>query len=198
MRTIEKTVYTFDELTDRVKEKVIKDQIEFESEVYTCDWLIQEWVEKLKEEGFINAKIHYSGFYSQGDGACFDAEIDLKKFVNDYKTYLPLLAKRLDRIDEYIEAGICKNSYSNWYSHEKTRYIDVTCNSDLDERQVRRLAKEVKILDELIEKDRLDLCKQFYKELKEDYERVTSSESAIADIKANEYEYFEDGEMYNG
>lgn len=55
------------------------------------DWhetTLDEWKEKLKKLGFLDAEIAYSGFCSQGDGASFTAEI------GDKRVRLPRSIKR--------------------------------------------------------------------------------------------------------
>lgn len=39
------------------------------------DFIYDDWKETLENAGFINPEIHFSGFWSQGDGACFDAAV---------------------------------------------------------------------------------------------------------------------------
>ena len=44
--------------------------------------LSDDYVKISKEDlGFENAEIYYTGFWSQGDGLCFDADINLQKLV---------------------------------------------------------------------------------------------------------------------
>lgn len=39
------------------------------------------WVEVLESVGFDNAEVFFSGFWSQGDGACFTADINLETLI---------------------------------------------------------------------------------------------------------------------
>ena len=51
------------------------------------DWyepIIEDWKEKLDKFGFKDARIMFSGFGSQGDGACFEARI-----VKDWASLVP-------------------------------------------------------------------------------------------------------------
>jgi len=61
-----------------------KCQIVFES--MGEDWhdtILADIFDELSDEGFPDAYIQYSGFYSQGDGASFTCDkIDLEKFFN--------------------------------------------------------------------------------------------------------------------
>lgn len=63
MRTKTIEIYEFNELSDSAKEKAVeyfRDTSEFFAD-------IDYYVNVLAEKGFENAKISYSGFWSQGD-----------------------------------------------------------------------------------------------------------------------------------
>jgi hypothetical protein len=199
MRIVEQKIYRFSELSEKVKQKVIEASKNFESEVYNSDFLLDEFKQELASNGFTDAKIAYSGFYSQGDGLSFDANVNLIFFINQYKDQLPLLHKILHSerdLYSYIDAGICKNSYSNHYSHRKTRYAEVSFNY-LDSRIESVLTKEVIDLNDTIESDRLDFCDKFYKILKDDYEERLEDSNIIDSLVTGEYEFTETGEIYN-
>jgi hypothetical protein len=75
MRTIETTVYTFEELPESVQAKVIHNN--FYTNVDSDWWYFEDFNDIAKKLGFsINNEgddIFFSGFSSQGDGACFNA-----------------------------------------------------------------------------------------------------------------------------
>ena len=199
MRIVEQKIYKFSELSEKAQQKAIEDHRNFETEVYSSDFLIDEFKQELANNGFLNAKICYGGFWSQGDGLSFNADINLIFFINSNKDQLPLLHKILHSerdLYSYIDAGICKNSHSYHYSHKKTRYSEVSFNY-LDSRIEKVLEKEVKILGELIESDRLDFCDKFYKILKDDYESRLEDENIIDSLVTGEYEFTENGEIYS-
>lgn len=198
MRTVAQNIYSFIELSESAKEKAIQNQRNYEQENYSPDELLKEFSEELSNNGFLKSKIYYSGFCSQGDGLSFDSEIDLKFFVVKHKDRLPLLFKRVDRLDDYIEAAIYKNSYANHYSHRKTRYTEVTTQVNTDPRVDKLLNREVITLDELVDFDRLAFCDKFYRELEIDYDRAMDDDSIIETLKANDYEFLRDGEIYIG
>jgi len=86
MRTVEIMVYQFRELSENAKEKVLKKFREINVENGTWyESTIDFWKEKLAEHGFNDAKIYFSGFWSQGDGACFNADIDAYKAAKSLK-----------------------------------------------------------------------------------------------------------------
>ena len=70
-----KTEFEFHELSDASKARAVDNYSEF----LWDDWhsyVIEEWTDKLKEQGFKDAVIRFSGFWSQGDGASFTADFD--------------------------------------------------------------------------------------------------------------------------
>lgn len=72
--TIEKTYLTFDELDEKKRAKVIDNNRDIN--VYH-DWywfIYEDFKKKLERLGFYQIKFYWTGFYSQGDGASFEAK----------------------------------------------------------------------------------------------------------------------------
>ena len=85
------------------------------------NFILEDFQQELIKLGFDNPKIQYSGFWSQGDGLSFDADINVEKFAETVNE---------KRITKLIDSGyldnftIQKTSFANHYSHEKTRFVD--------------------------------------------------------------------------
>ncbi len=185
MRTIRTKVYRFDELTPDAQTKAVELLNDINVDHNWWESTVENQTEVLAEQGFLNADIKFSGFCSQGDGACFDADIDLEKFTSD---------KRIISITrEYCHFHIARTSMANHYSHERTRYVDY---NSLDDRYT-RINAALQTLSETIEARRLSLSKQIYKDLQVDYEYLTSRESIVKSINAKEYEFFANGKLIN-
>src|SRR5438132_14187584 len=95
MHTVSVNLYAFDELAPEVQKKVV----ERESSINVDDtfWykpIIEDWTEALEHRGFEQVKILFSGFGSQGDGACFEARINMAAYLAAYhlQAMYPLLA----------------------------------------------------------------------------------------------------------
>ena len=129
MRTMEVKVYSFEELSEKSKATVIEKNRDINVDYE--DWaecLLDEWKAKLARIGFHEAEISYSGFSSQGDGACFDARhYDIPELAaavysgkdeGFQRELLTLLA-------EDFSIKIEKNSFGHHYSHARTRYISL-------------------------------------------------------------------------
>jgi RNA binding exosome subunit len=154
------------------------------------DWynfIFEDFQETLIKNGFYNADIQFSGFWSQGDGLCFDAKIDASKFAET--TNEKRVVNLID--DNYItEFTIEKTSFANHYSHEKTRFVDY------DATDYNNINKVLENLCDKIEEKRLELCKDFYKRLEKSYYHLQSDEVVKETILANEYEFLSNGTQY--
>lgn len=71
--TIVKTWLQFSELSAKGKAKAIDAHRDINTDHDWFDFMIEDYENKLKKLGFHNIKIYFSGFSSQGDGACFTA-----------------------------------------------------------------------------------------------------------------------------
>lgn len=186
MKTKTINLYSFDELSEGAKKRALDKYRYFNveyNEWHDCE--TDFWIEKLSEAGFTDAQIFFSGFSSQGDGACFDAKIDVSKFTDD---------KRVLKLAEQTNFYISKTSYANHYSHERTRYVDF--DSIAGPRQT-NIHNALSALCEKIEAKRLELSKEIYKDLEKLYESLTSDESIIESFEANDYTFTENGKLEN-
>jgi hypothetical protein len=180
-----KTVYELDEVKEKAIEKNRYINVAFDD---WSDYVIEEWKTKLKEIGFCNPKIYYSGFCSQGDGACFDNDsyrMDLDLLLNN--VYLTEEEKeRIYELKSELEINIYKISHH--YCHERTRkiYIDhYICNKD-DEKLIEKF-------EELLEEMRIYLCKQIYRDLESEYNSLTTNEAVYEALQAQACYFEEDG-----
>lgn len=180
-----KTVYELDEVKEKAIEKNRYINVTFDD---WSDYVIDEWKTKLKEIGFCNPKIYYSGFCSQGDGACFDNDsyrMDLDLLLNN--VYLTEEEKeRIYELKSELEINIYKISHH--YCHERTRkiYIDhCICNKD-DEKLIEKF-------EELLEEMRIYLCKQIYRDLESEYNSLTTNEAVYEALQAQACYFEEDG-----
>lgn len=181
MKTKTITLYTFDELNKEQKKEVLDKYRDFNAEGdWYSDNVTTPWEEKLERIGFTGARIFFSGFGSQGDGACFTSGVDLMKlgqFLGYNKPFMAKL-KRLVEAGE-IEAGI--TDLGGLYNHELTKRF-AFCED------------EPKDIIERMEKDgeeaRLKLCKRIYKDLEKEYSERTSDEELTEFFEANDHYTF--------
>ena len=130
--------------------------------------------------------IQFSGFSSQGDGACFEGTYayakGAAKAVRDYAPVdkeLHAIADGLQAVQRRafyrITAGVCHRGH---YSHEMCTDIDVEYTSE----------------DETVKELLRDFMRWIYRTLEKEYEYLTSDESVDENIRCNEYEFDEDGD----
>lgn len=180
MKTLSINVYPVNELPEDIKTKVLNKYRYINTEdSYWYEPTIEDWKNELHKQGFPNAEIHFSGFHSQGDGACFDADIDVKHFGLRFSELL----------NEYACFRIEKTRQSSYYFHKNTRYTAYysTRKNNID--------TYLKGLNESIESVRVELCKKIYSDLENQYNYLTSDEQVIEFLTENDYYFTENGTL---
>lgn len=180
-------VYTFDELSKEVQARLIEKN--FDISIY------EGWEDSVfddaKEVGSLMGidinEIMYSGFSSQGDGACFIGSYEGKKgAVGEIVKYAPqdkdlkeiaeglFNVQRLNNYKAYAEI----TSKGSRYSHENTVSIEVMMEGRDD----------LMVLDEdLVIVYLKDFMKWIYKQLNNQYDFLTSEEEIRFQLQDNEY-----------
>jgi len=167
--SIEVEVFDYDQLPDSVKKRLLQEESESLAEIWQCDHLVEEFKELLEEIGFMEPKVWYSGFGSQGDGACFDADVDFEK-----------VCKHLGITCEDGDEWVCEVlKINHHYSHERARRIELNNGGIADDVVIK--------LEAQIEELRLKLCKDFYKLLEDDYGYQTSEETCLEGLRSRGY-----------
>jgi hypothetical protein len=180
-------VYKFEELTPEAQAKAIEKNRDINTNHNWWDSEYDHWKEELKNKGFTDPDIRFSGFWSQGDGASFTSGVNLKVYLKDKPKY-----RRVLLLDEmgHLSIKITRN-HSN-YVHEMTCSIDWDCSAPDRHTLIYGLLREL-IAD--IEDDRRALCSDIYKALEADYNGLTSDESIKDTLTINDYEFNEQGEI---
>lgn len=193
VETIERKLFTFDELSDEAKETAI--------ERYRENNLDYEWYDAVYDDAITIGKligikidrIYFSGFWSQGDGACFEGEYFYSAgSVKEIKAYAPIDTE-LHRIAKELQ-DIQKPAFYHLYAYVKHRghYYHENC-TEID---VRNDAQKFTDDQEQRLKDCLrDFMRWIYRQLEKEYEYLTSEEAIKETIEANEYEFTENGKL---
>jgi hypothetical protein len=214
MKTITKNyeVYTFAELTPEVQAKVIEreQQNEYLMDYPWYEYIVEDFVEtKLTPIGFdtTTEQVFFSGFWSQGDGACFDGKLNVLTYLEHFKLQDKYPLTYQAALEGYVWATIHQNGYGNHYSHEKTRYIEIENEAEDalrldvfydDENKVIKLNDELIALQADLEEERYDLSRQLYRDLEKEYEHLTSDETIREQLLDNDTEYLASGSVFNG
>ena len=205
-RTRTNTVYTFNELSDAAKEKAREWYRDGALDYDWWDFVYDYWQSALDLIGFTDAKISFSGFSSQGDGASFTSGVDFGKvcaFVlgqtdvsefGDTLTTLDVRQFNERHVDWLWSFDVCNDiSYrvirtSSRYSHENTCKVESDGYSAHDS-----IDEAMRVFEEDLEELRRDLCHKIYRSLESGHDYLMSDESVDEMIEANEYEFNEDG-----
>lgn len=195
MRTETIKIYKYDELpTDKAKEKARNWWRKF---LYTdsSDW--QNIYDEAKHIGSLFGleigKIYFSGFWSQGDGASFDGEYKFKKgavkAIEDYTSSEELsrivrALYRVQRLYSYKLEATCKTK--GHYCNSSSMQVDVWSLSYYD--------TDLSDAEDDIKSLLRGFADWIYKQLKDDYEYQSNVENVEEAIRANEYEFYENGD----
>jgi len=213
-QTIETLVYSFDELSEDAKQKAIEwyrtasmrasffAECIFEDAADIADLFgldIRQTRKTLKDGSTrYDPTIYYSGFWSQGDGACFEGQYKYKKgALKAVRAYAPnnpelhRIVKELQDIQKrhfYKLGAVCKHRGHYYHSgcmsvsveHLADNYRDIG-NAEDDITQALR-----------------DFAGWLYRRLEKEWECQNSDECIIENIQANEYQFTEDGKIFKG
>lgn len=210
MRTIETAVYKFNELSDEAKQRAIecyRNGYEFFddfvredaaciAEILGIDLLTRP-VKLMGGSTRYDPCIYYSGFWSQGDGACFEGAYRYKKGAlqklkahigNQSKGDKELLriAETLQRIQsKYFYKLTATMEHRGHYYHSGCMRVNVE-HADDTYREIPE--------DEITQCMR-DFADWIYDQLENEYEYQNSDKAITESIIANEYEFNEEGEI---
>jgi hypothetical protein len=209
-----KTVYYFDELNDKAKEQVrdwyMEGALSFEwwgdtfEDAKQCAAIlgieIDEKSEKRvnvsthKEGVTTSPAIYFSGFSSQGDGACLEGQYGYAEDAPQaIRSHAPSDTE-LHRIADELEALQQKNDcrlratvkHRGHYYHSRCTDIDVTRDGEAG---TDATEETVEALSELLR----DFMTWIYRQLETEHDHQLSDETVDESIRANEYEFTESG-----
>ena len=190
MKTITQQIdiYTFDELSDKAKDRVKQWADTFE---FSAESTIYDFKTIAKIIGFYDIDTRYSGFWSQGDGASFTGRYKYAKGAAKLiREYAPLDVE-LHRIVDGLQSIQRNNFYrlrailtpganSNHYSHENTISFELY---DYDN-EYKHISQE----DDFKEVCR-DLMRWLYSALESNYAWCNSDEYISEHCDSNEYQF---------
>lgn len=210
--TEEKTVFKFDELDESAQERALDyfresacdDSYWYESiyedtaRIFDILGIHSERQERLMsgKTRTVKPNVCFSGFCSQGDGACFEGNYSYAKNASKKIREHAPQDSELHRIADELTALQRKSFYqlaatvkhSGHYYHEHCTSIDVEDSrrsyGDCDESTAESVADLLR-----------DLMRWIYKQLESEYEYQTSDEAIKESIAANEYEFDESGNI---
>lgn len=204
MRVVETKVYTYNELDDAAKAKarawyaglVFSDSsdwdVVFEDAVRMAEILGID-IDTRRDHG--GPTIYFSGFWSQGDGACFEGSYRYKKGAAKAIRKEAPEDKELHRIADALQDIQRRHfyklrataSHSGRYSHSGCMSVDVEHYDD----RYRDISDAEGEVTQLMR----DFADWIYAQLEKGYNYLTSDEQVAESIIINEYEFTEDGAL---
>lgn len=203
------TVYQFDELADeRAKERA--------REWYRSGALDYEWWDHVYDDakeclalaGFSVDRIYFSGFSSQGDGACFEGSWHARdaKPVKAMKEHAPkdktlhAIAAEMRAIAKMRPDASMSVKQRGHYNHEGCTEFSVNADGpEWEDGEARANAewdairvRDAEIAERIKEASR-DAMHWIYSRLQAEYEYLMADEQVDESIRVNEYEFNEDG-----
>lgn len=175
--------------------------MDFDKEYY--EGLYEDFIGELKKVSIEIGEddIHWRGFYSQGDGLCFDFEVCNQDAINFLMNIDCPFAKGLSLLweNDYIsEINIKthKNVFAHHYSHSKTRNIELTVellDDDLIQSEqinnaILTVKNREKIIADEIKSWYINICNNLYKQIEEVYEAFIENGEATEEEAYNEQE----------
>ena len=196
IHTEETKLYKWSELDDDQREMVLDKNRDHLAD----DDCLYHVVEEFKDTigplfGLYVSNVYYSGFWSQGDGACFEGSFEYRKgMLRDVKAWFPS-NKELIGIAEQLQYVQRKAFYRlngsirhrGHYSHsgctEFTVYNgDYSLDSCMFEDDIKSIYR--------------DLMNWLYAYLEAEYEYTRSDDTLSDYFSGNDYEFTEDGEIH--
>jgi hypothetical protein len=213
------TTYKWEELSQTAKDRA-------------RDWYIEgmdyEWwegvYESVKEDGyelgFCIDDIRFSGFWSQGDGASWTGQVDVRQWLEKHGPDSIGVSAWCALIQEDVVSKHIQVTQSGHYSHHETMgFANVEDHTDefTDDWQMELTSifkgMEVQHLFDIIVTDDTcpyknvddlttaiaisakDYAKDIYVRLREEYEYLCSEEMMIDHFEANDYHFTNEGEL---
>ena len=189
MKEVSLKIYNIDELDAKVRERVIED---YRDILVDHDWwepVYEGFREDMREHG-MEGELYFSGFWSQGDGACFVSEtVDTDMLVRKlYELGWDIPEDALLYSGDYsVRISKVHASFANRYDHEFTIEAVVTHEGDrISDYDINKLEN---VLTEWIR----TTCKKTYKDLEAYHDELINDEAILETIRENEWMFTDTG-----
>lgn len=192
MRTATIDIYTFEELDEKGKEKA-REWYRSGNDFFGADFIIEDAKNIASMFGLDIDNIYWSGFWSQGDGACFTGRYEYKKgALKTIKAECPN-DMELHRIVEQLQYEQARYFFAvTAHIEHRGHYYHSGCLS-IDIEHCYNKYQDVGKFD-------TDLFRNFadwiYKRLEKEWEYQNSVEAVEESMICNGYEFNRDGSIY--
>ena len=157
------------------------------------DYIYEQFKADCLPKGVRVDNISFSGFYSQGDGATFDGQVDMPTYMELQGLHETYPALYLAVVDDGSRIGVRQNHRGNMEIYNYHVYANQTAPSgvfeNLDQQAWEELIDEQERevdFDDAVLKFCRGLADELYKDLEAEYEFLTSREQFIDSCTCNE------------
>lgn len=191
MKTITTTLYKFSELSKEVQTDLIERNRDHE--IHFHDWhdpITEGFTEDMSEAGFAEIETQFSGFWSQGDGACFTGRVtDLRLFMKQFEN----LPQEVKDFDGAMEISIIKRgeTFASRYCHSNT----IEANIEVYDIQ---MPDYIRAFENTITEWARTQSDKYYRDLEEYHDELTSDECVAGILEENGEIYLKNGITYKG
>jgi hypothetical protein len=204
MKTITQitNVYEFSELSDKAKAKARDWYREASThDDHGVEFVIDDAKCVFALCGITIYRVYYSGFWSQGDGACFEGTwcaSDVK--TGSVKDYAPVdetlhrIAAEFERIAAEFPCASFSVKHRGYYQHENCTEFSFSFPDDSDNESATTLASARAETD--LEKAAKDAMRWIYQTLEKEYKYHNADEQVDESILCNCYTFTEEGERF--
>lgn len=203
------TLYHYSELNDRAKAKARDKERESALDYEWWDSVYEDFIEicdclgiELKDRGNGEKAIWFSGFCSQGDGACFEGVFrGNPDAVQAIKVYAPqdevLHRIAQDLVDDVVvpysgNLSVRINHSGRYYHAYSMIFEDAVVETSEGDEEVMAESHE-----EIVRESLRDLAKWLYKTLNDQYDYLMSDECIATSLSENGVLFFESGRVAN-
>ena len=195
----------YKDLSDTAKEHAFERHQEYaqSNDYYWWESTMEYWVEKLEALGISTSleQMHFSGFGSQGDGACFTGSINLREFLEahpDLKKEHAKLYMAVIPFDgrgaacEYFDLELTRHGSTN-YNHEKSVHLgswdlDILPELDNDDEEGDDYERLFVDAESDIEWQCREYMKELYRDLEKNYEYMQSMECFLEEVDYKDFD----------
>jgi hypothetical protein len=196
-------LFTFNELSDSAKEKARNWWREGSNDdTFWSECVIDEAKEEGRNMGLDIDKVYFRGFWSQGDGACFEGtwhacDVKAGETAKDWgdspaTKEIRRIAAEFEETAKNFPNASFSVKHSGHYSHEFCTDFNVSLGEDEDNGSISQ-EEWSRAESDLIETAR-DYMRWIYKQLEKEYEYQNSDEVIDELLESNGYTFREDGE----
>jgi len=177
-------LYAFDNLAASVRTQVL----DRERDVNVGDewWsaaTVESWQATLEGQGYRSTKILFSGFGSQGDGACFEATLDLALWLRTHRH-----AGKYCGLGRTVDEVTITIRQAGHYYHERSMEVAGSYDGGDD-----RVAQELDEVERLIDADATAISRHIYRDLQDRYLALTDDAAVAETLRANDVLFHQDG-----